>query len=198
MASEVTACICIKSVKGEWSRGRAYLHWKWHMSPLLICHWPEWGSPVENKGGGLASIVSGRSHFPAINVYHGRETTYLVWSSSSAKGSPEITVIIPKTPGLVHWSVTEGSAPPASSLRLWAVGHWSVVRWTCATNKWPLLREKPERSVTEYEANKKQFNHNKIIALMYLHSLYFWYYCKQFIYVSLISTQSDAKGNYFY
>lgn len=64
--------------------------------------------------------------------------------------SPEITVTIPKTPGLMYWSVTEESALPASSLRLWALGHWSAIKWTVLPNKWPLLREKPEGNVIEY------------------------------------------------
>ena len=82
MTSKVSGCICIKSVKGAWRRGGAFLDRKWHTSFLLMFYWQECDSSFKIKGRGLESVVSEGQHFWAINVYCGRETTH-VWQRQS-------------------------------------------------------------------------------------------------------------------
>ena len=82
MTSKVYGCICIKSVKGVWIRGGAFLDWKWHPSFLLMFYWQDCDSPFKIKGRGLGSLVSEGQHFWAITVYCGRETTH-IWQRQS-------------------------------------------------------------------------------------------------------------------
>ena len=82
MTSKVYGCICIKSVKGVWIRGGAFLDWKWHPSFLLMFYWQECDSPFKIKGRGLGSLVSEGQHFWSITVYCGRETTH-IWQRQS-------------------------------------------------------------------------------------------------------------------